>query len=159
MCLAAEAWTADLVQCLDRGLLLLFDYGVDRRSYYAPDRNDGWLRCHFRHHAHNDALLYPGIQDITTWIDFSAIAEKAVTAGASVAGYVTQAHFLMAAGLDEELAWLADAPLEKQMEIAAGIRTLTLPGEMGEHIKAIGITKGDVPIPAALTTMDRTQVL
>ncbi|MEM1175653.1 MAG: SAM-dependent methyltransferase [Pseudomonadota bacterium] len=159
VCLAAQTWTADLVQRLQQGLLLLFDYGVDRRSYYAADRSEGWLRCHFRHYAHNDALLYPGIQDITTWIDFSAIAETAVTAGASVAGYVTQAHFLMAAGLDEELAELADQPLERQMHVAAGVRTLTLPGEMGEHIKAIGLSKGEIPIPDALTLMDRTPAL
>ncbi len=159
VCLAAQTWTADLVRRLDHGLLLLFDYGVDRQSYYAEERSDGWLRCHFRHHAHNDALIYPGIQDITTWIDFSAIAEQAVTAGASVAGYVTQAHFLMGSGLDEELAGLAELPLEKQMAVAAGVRTLTLPGEMGEHIKAIGFSKGDVPIPEALTLMDRTRVL
>ncbi len=159
LCLAAKAWTADLVQRLDHGLLLLFDYGADRRSYFASERSDGWLRCHFRHHAHNDALLYSGIQDITTWIDFTAIAEAAVDAGGEVGGYVTQSHFLMGAGLDEELAALADAPLEKQMETAAGIRTLTLPGEMGEHIKAAGFLKGDVTVPPALSLMDRTHVL
>ena len=159
LCLAAGAWTADLVRRMQHGLLLCFDYGVDRRSYYAHERSDGWLRCHFRHHAHNDALLYPGIQDITTWIDFTAIAETAVDAGADVAGYVTQAHFLAGGGLDEELAVLADAPIEQQMATAAGIRTLTLPGEMGEHIKAIGFTKGDVAVPSALSLMDRTHVL
>ncbi|MEM6513368.1 MAG: SAM-dependent methyltransferase [Pseudomonadota bacterium] len=157
--LAAAAWTQDIIQRLETGLLLMFDYGVDRRAYYADERQDGWLRCHFRHHAHNDALILPGIQDITAWVDFSAVADAAVSAGASVAGYVTQAHFLMAAGLDEELATLADAPVEEQLRVAAGIRTLTLPGEMGEHIKAIGFIRGDVHAPTALTLMDRTGVL
>lgn len=156
---AARAWTSDVVRCLARGLALFIDYGVERSAYYAPDRHDGFLRCHFRHHAHNDPLLYPGIQDITSWLDFTAIAGAAVDAGGRIAGYEAQAHFLLAAGLETELQTQAGAGTVEQMATAAALRTLTMPGEMGEHLKFLACVKGDVQLPEAFTYMDRTHVL
>ena len=108
---------------------------------------------------HSDALVYPGIQDITAWVDFSLVAEAAVAAGADIGGFVTQAHFLMAGGLDAELKLMQDAPLEQQLELASAIKTLTLPGEMGEHVKCFGLSKGNVRTPDALTMMDITHTL
>lgn len=159
ICVAADDWTRSLVRSLSSGAIFLFDYGIGRASYYALDRDGGWLRCHFRHHAHSDPLVYPGIQDITAWVDFSLVAEAAVDAGATIGGFVTQAHFLMAGGLDDELELMQDAPLEQQLELASAIRTLTLPGEMGEHVKCLGLVKGDVRTPDALTSMDLTHTL
>ena len=159
ICTAAFDWTASLVNGLREGAIFLFDYGVGRDAYYAPDRDGGWLRCHFRHHAHSNPLVYPGIQDITAWVDFSLVAEAAVTAGAEIGGYVTQAHFLMAGGLDAELELMQDAPLDKQLELASAVKTLTLPGEMGEHVKCLGLVKGNVRTPDALTMMDITHTL
>ena len=75
--LAVSAWTHDLSSSLEHGVALLFDYGVSRREYYAPDRNEGWLRCHFRHRAHSDPLILAGIQDLTAWVDFTAVAGAA----------------------------------------------------------------------------------
>jgi SAM-dependent MidA family methyltransferase len=75
VCLAVPDWIAGLSSALDTGVVLLFDYGVSRQEYYAAERSDGWLRCHFRHHAHNDPLVLPGIQDLTAWVDFTAVAE------------------------------------------------------------------------------------
>ena len=73
VCLAARPWVADLAGSLEEGVAFLFDYGVTRREYYAPGRSDGWLRCHYRHRAHNNPLILPGIQDLTAWVDFSSI--------------------------------------------------------------------------------------
>ena len=159
VCLAASDWTQSLVKSLQKGAIFLFDYGVGRSAYYAPDRDGGWLRCHFRHHAHSDPLSYPGIQDITAWVDFSLVAEAAAAAGAEIGGFVTQAHFLMAGGLDAELELMQHAPLDKQLELASAIKTLTLPGEMGEHVKCLGLIKGNVRTPDALTMMDITHTL
>ena len=80
--IGSRSWARGSIE----GVALLFDYGVSRREYYAAERSDGWLRCHFRHHAHNDPLILPGIQDLTAWVDFTRVAEAAVDAGFDVAG-------------------------------------------------------------------------
>jgi SAM-dependent MidA family methyltransferase len=157
--LAAPAWLRDVAQMLDHGMILLFDYGVSRREYYAPDRGEGWLRCHFRHRAHSDPLILTGIQDLTAWVDFSAIAEAAVGSGLDILGYVSQSQFLIAGGIRAELHELAELPLESQLQTAARIKILTLPGEMGENVKCIGLARGDVATPPAFDSADRTHTL
>jgi SAM-dependent MidA family methyltransferase len=157
--LAAPAWLRDVAQMLDHGMILLFDYGVSRREYYAPDRGEGWLRCHFRHRAHSDPLILTGIQDLTAWVDFSAIAEAAVGSGLDILGYVSQSQFLIAGGIQAELHELAELPLESQLQTAARIKILTLPGEMGENVKCIGLARGDVATPPAFDSADRTHTL
>jgi SAM-dependent MidA family methyltransferase len=159
ICLALPPWVSDLTACLHEGIILLFDYGVSRREYYAPDRSDGWLRCHFRHHAHSNPLVLPGIQDLTAWVDFSALAGAAVDGGATIAGFVSQAHFLINGGLQEELADFTSLPVEEQLELSRQTKLLTLPGEMGENFKCMGISCGDIAPPAALSDFDRTHML
>ena len=157
--LAAPHWIADLAKSLKRGAALLFDYGVSRREYYAADRSDGWLRCHFRHHAHNDPLLYPGIQDLTAWVDFSLVADAAVRNGLQILGYQTQSQFLMGGGLEIEMQGFQDLPLEKQLKLSGQVKTLTLPAEMGENFKCIALGRGDIVSPSAFHFADRTQTL
>ena len=157
--LASPAWLRDVAQMLEHGMILLFDYGVSRREYYAPDRNEGWLRCHFRHRAHSDPLILTGIQDLTAWVDFTAVAEAAVSSGLDVLGYVSQSQFLLAGGMEADLQDFAGMPLESQLQTAAQIKVLTLPGEMGENIKCIGLARGNIPGPAAFASADRTHTL
>jgi SAM-dependent MidA family methyltransferase len=157
--LAAPAWVRDVAQALEHGMVLLFDYGVSRRDYYAADRNEGWLRCHFRHRAHSDPLILPGIQDLTAWVDFSAIAGAAAASGLEILGYVTQSQFLLAGDIEMELHDFTDMPLESQLQTAAQIKMLTLPGEMGENVKCIGLARGDIRRPAAFDSADRTHTL
>ena len=152
------AFVQDLVGATRSGLILLFDYGTSTRDYYAPERNGGWLRCHFRHRAHDDPLALPGIQDITAWVDFSAVAAAAHAAGAQIAGYVTQAHFLLAGGIADEVAGIA-ASGRRQLELANQVKMLTLPGEMGERFKCLALSINGIPAPTALTLMDRTHTL
>lgn len=159
ICLALGPWIGDLVDCLQRGVILLFDYGVSRREYYAPDRRDGWLQCHYRHRAHADPLIFPGIQDLTAAVNFSALAEAAVETGAAVAGFVSQAHFLMNGGLAEELADFVSLPIAEQAELSRQTKLLTLPGEMGEFVKCIGLSRGDFAPLAAFAEFDRTRML
>ena len=159
ICLALRPWTNDLVNCLREGLIFLFDYGVTNREYYATDRYEGWLRCHFRHHAHNNPLILPGIQDLTAWVDFSALADAAVDSGAAIAGFVSQAHFLINGGLPEELAGFTSLPVEEQLELSRQTKLLTLPGEMGEHFKCMALCRGDITPPAAFRESDRTHML
>jgi SAM-dependent MidA family methyltransferase len=133
------AWLASLAASLERGCLLFVDYGLVRTEYYHPQRSGGTLVCHYRHRAHFDPFLYPGLQDITAWVDFSAVADAAVSAGLVVAGFTTQAQYL--------IAMLAAAPGGHGLEAAtprerSGLQTLVLPGEMGERFKVLLLRKG-----------------
>ena len=157
--MAAPSWIKDLAGCLSHGAAFLFDYGVSRREYYAPDRVGGWLRCHFRHYAHSNPLLHPGIQDLTAWVDFSAIAGAANAAGLDILGYHTQSQFLMGGGLEIEMQGFRDLPMLEQMKLSGQIKTLTLPGEMGENFKCMALGSGDIAVPIAFNFADRTHTL
>ena len=159
VCLASSTWIAELAECLRYGAVFLFDYGVSQREYYAPDRDDGWLRCHYRHHVHNDPLILPGIQDLTVWIDFSSVASAAVAGGFNILGYQTQSQFLMGGGLEIEMQGFTDLPVMQQLELSSQIKTLTLPGEMGENFKCMALGRGDITLPSAFKFADRTQTL
>ena len=157
--LAAPAWLGDVAKALDEGLVLLFDYGVSRREYYAADRGEGWLRCHFRHRVHSDPLILPGIQDLTAWVDFTAIAEAAAGSELQVLGYLGQAQFIRAGGIEDELRNFAEMPIESQLQTAAQVKMLTLPGEMGENVKCICLARGSISRPSAFESADRTHAL
>ena len=159
ICTAAPQWVRDLAGTLVRGAAFLFDYGVSRRDYYAPERSGGWLRCHFRHHAHNDPLVLPGIQDITAWVDFTHVAEAAIEGGLDVAGFVSQSQFLLGGGLDEVLADFSKLPIDAQLKLSREVKLLTLPGEMGENFKCLGLTRGAIKRPDAFGLADRTTSL
>ena len=135
---ARNAWAASIAERLECGLLLLLDYGFPRREYYHPDRSDGTLRCHFRHRSHDDPLVLCGAQDITAHVDFSAIARAA---GLDVAGFTTQSEFLLACGLLDEVSRLEPGSPEF-VRLTTGIKRLTLPGEMGEAVKVLALTRG-----------------
>lgn len=152
-------WVTDICNAVQEGVVLLVDYGVSRREYYASERVQGWLRCHFRHHAHDNPLLWPGIQDITAWVDFSMVAKSASAAGMAVAGYVSQLHFLLNGGLEDELNGFTSLPFVEQVELAAQVKLLTLPAEMGENFKCIGLSRGDILAPPALLASDRAHLL
>ena len=152
-------WVAQLAMCLTKGLVLLFDYGLSRNEYYSRDHDQGWLRCHFRHHAHNEPLIYAGIQDLTSWVDFTAVAQSADEHGLDIAGFVTQADFLISGGLEEELAGMADLPIADQLEMSRQVKVLTLPGEMGENFKCIGLSRGELTGVTAFDSADRAHIL
>ena len=142
----AEDWVTSVGQQLNSGLILLIDYGQQQSVYYHPQRMTGTLQCHYRHQVHNDPFVYPGLQDITAHVDFTAIADAALAAGLNVCGYTTQAHFLLGSGLTD-LVQVSDDPVI-QLNQANEIKKLTLPQEMGETFKVMGLTKNsDVNMP------------
>ena len=147
-------WVASLAGCLNAGIILLFDYGFSRQEYYLPERRSGTLRCYFRHRAHEDPFVWPGLQDITAWVDFSLLAQSALDAELVVDGYTTQAQFLLAGGIDEMVEQLIDQEPKAQVEMAQGLRQLLLPGEMGEAIKVMALRRGDVAVPPAMFGRD-----
>ena len=159
VCLATGPWIGGMAAALREGVAFLFDYGVSRKEFYAPSRSAGWLRCYFRHRAHDDPLILPGIQDLTAWVDFTNVAAVAVAQGMDVAGYTPQAQFLMSGGLETEMQGFDDLPLERQVELSQQVKTLTLPGDMGERFKCLALRKGDIPAPSAFQLADRTHTL
>ena len=159
VCIAAPQWTAEICGSLREGAAFLFDYGTSRREYYAADRSGGWLRCHFRHHAHDNPLILQGIQDLTSWVDFTAVAEAAVDNGLDIVGFVPQAQFLIGGGLDKCLADFAELPTDAQLKLSAEIKLLTLPAEMGENFKCLGLSRGNRQPPSAFEFGDRTTTL
>jgi SAM-dependent MidA family methyltransferase len=140
-------WIAGIARSIGEGVAFFIDYGLPRRQYYASGRREGTMLCHFRHRFHDDALINVGVQDIGAWVDFTAVAEAAVAAGMKVAGYTTQAHFLIGNGIEQFLAPTDDDELAARLPLARQAMLLTLPGEMGERFKVIGLSKGG---PAAL---------
>jgi SAM-dependent MidA family methyltransferase len=139
VCLRLEPWLASVGERLERGLILLFDYGLPRSHYYHPQRVMGTLRCHYKQRAHDDPYINVGVQDITAWVDFTRVAEAAVAVDLEVRGFSTQAAFLLATGIERLAAEAED--IVEQTRRAGEARRLLLPGEMGEVFKAMALTR------------------
>ena len=136
-------WVAGLADCLQQGALLLIDYGYVRAEYYLPERSEGTLVCARAHRAHGDPHDWPGLTDITAFVDFTAVAEAATDAGLELEGFTPQNHFLFSTGLDDIAAEALQADDERTRLFASRqIKTLTLPGEMGERFNVIGFSRG-----------------
>jgi SAM-dependent MidA family methyltransferase len=139
ICLRVAPWIAGVADCLERGLMLLFDYGLPRAHYYHPQRTAGTLRCHFKQRVHDDPYINIGVQDITAWVDFTRVAEAAVASGLDVSGFCTQAAFLLATGVEQFVAEAAGTV--EHARLAGEARRLLLPGEMGEAFKVMALTR------------------
>ena len=140
--LAARGLVGSLANCLERGGLLLIDYGFGAREYYHPQRDSGTLMCHYRHRAHDDPFYLPGLQDITAHVDFTAIAEAGIDAGLELLGYTSQAFFLINCGIALQLQNTSPEKLLDYLPLSAQLQKLTSPAEMGELFKAIALGKG-----------------
>ena len=145
-----EPWFGALAECCKAAVILVIDYGYEQDQYYHPERRDGTLSCHYRHRVHFDPLIYSGLQDITAFVDFDAAADAAEAAGFEVRGLVSQGRFLLANGLlelvEREAARGADL---QRLALAQQVKTLTLPGEMGEKFKVLALSRNlAVEMPA-----------
>lgn len=140
--LAASAWVSEWARRLDSGALLLIDYGFPRAEFYHLQRSSGTLMCHYRHHAHDDPFWWPGLNDITAHIDFTAIAEAGFDAGLDVLGYTNQARFLLNCGIGEQLRRLPNDGGKAYLSAARNVDKLISPNEMGELFKVIALGRG-----------------
>lgn len=138
----AKAWVRGAADTLQQGALLLIDYGFPRAEFYHPQRAQGTLMCHYRHQAHDDPLRLVGLQDITAHVDFSAIATAGIDAGLTLAGYTSQAGFLLDCGLEQIMAASDPNDVRAHLELTRQVKKLTLPHEMGELFKVIAFTRG-----------------
>lgn len=135
------AWLKSLSESIKQGAVFLVDYGYSSAEYYHPQRSEGTLMCHYRHRAHSDPFRWVGIQDITCQVDFTSAAKVALESGFRLGGYTTQAHFLIANGLDTLLAESDPEDVVRHMSLMQGVKRLTLPSEMGERFKVLGLLK------------------
>ena len=143
------AWIDAATATLGKGALLLIDYGLPRSQYYHASRDGGSLCAFYRHRRVDDVFARVGLQDLTAWVDFSAVADAAAANGLELAGFATQAHFLASLGIDRELAAaLEGANTSEALALSQGASMLLLPGEMGERFKVMALTRD---IEGALT--------
>lgn len=156
--LAARAWVRSWGERIERGALLLIDYGYPRHEYYHPERMNGTLRCHFRHRVHDDPFYLPGLNDITAHVDFTAIAEAGCDAGLELLGYTSQARFLFNCGLADVLGKCIPDSLD-YLRLAGGVQTLTSPAEMGELFKVMALGRGIASGLVGFAQGDRSHTL
>jgi SAM-dependent MidA family methyltransferase len=154
----ACGFMATLGRMVGKGAAFLFDYGFPAREFYFDQRATGTLMCHYRHHAHPDPFYYPGLQDITAHVDFTAMALAAQDAGADVLGYLNQSGFLLGAGIGELLLRTDPADAAAYLPQARAMQKLVSPAEMGELFKVLVVGRG-VELPDAIVAQDRTHRL
>jgi SAM-dependent MidA family methyltransferase len=152
-------WMPAVIGSLERGVSLVVDYGYPRSEFYLPERSDGTLVCHYRHRAHADPLHRPGLQDITAFVDFTAVAEAGTGAGFELVGYAPQGQFLLSSGLPALLEESAALGEVERLRAVAEAKRLTLPGEMGERFQAIAFARGVDDVPAGLRAFDLSRRL
>ena len=143
VCALLDPWLDEVTRTLEHGSAWYIDYGYAHGEYYHPARSGGTLRCHYRHRAHDDPLILPGLQDITAWVDFDALARAGEAAQLVVTEHATQAQFLIANGLDEVFAqaYSQAADEAERYALAQQVKRLTLPGEMGERFRVMRLVR------------------
>lgn len=138
---AIAGWLSAIESQIKNLVILLIDYGYNEKEYYQSDRVNGTLLCYYQHRAHDNFLWWPGLQDITAFVNFTDVAYSAHDSGLQVSGYTTQAAFLLANGLAELHAAQVTDEVQQQIKLSQQIKTLTLPSEMGDKFKVMVLTK------------------
>ena len=157
--LAAQGWAASVAESLAHGALLVIDYGFPAHEFFHPQRSGGTLMCHYRHLAHADPFLYPGLQDITAHVDFSALAAAGTAAGLDLLGYATQSSFLVNCGITDVLGRSDPADVRRYAPVAATAQKLLSPAEMGELFKVLCLGRGIAPGLAGFARGERSHTL
>lgn len=157
-CPGLDRAAQDFCAPLRRGLAIFLDYGYPRQEYYHAQRLDGTLLAHFEHRAHADPFVLVGQQDVTASVDFTAFARAATARDLAVCGYTSQAWFLLGCGFDALLSETMQAlgpGTPGALAEAGAARRLLLPGEMGERVQVIGLTRGLDSVPGVFRLRDQ----
>ena len=157
--LVARGFVRALANAMARGVILLIDYGFPQHEYYLAQRSEGTLMCHYRHRAHADPFFLPGLQDITSHVDFSAMARAGEEAGLELLGYTGQAQFLINCGITDILLRTPPEDAAAYLPQASAAQQLLSPSEMGELFKVIAFGK-DYALPLqGFSSGDRRRTL
>ncbi len=153
-------WMASVARALEQGIMLIVDYGLPRREYYAVERDGGTLLCHYRHRAHADPFFLPGLQDIGAWVDFTAVMRAAANAGLELAGFTTQLHYLLGCGLARHFEAARTADPARAADLTREMQLLTLPGQMGERFRVLALARSyPLPLRTMAAARDLTRTL
>jgi len=143
-----QPWLQAVSNVLNQGAVYLIDYGYPRSEYYSIERHMGTMMCYYRHRAVDDVFYFPGLMDITAFVDFTAVAEAGLETGFEINGFTSQANFLINCGLAQRVEQQMSADIKKQLPLVQQMKTLTLPSEMGERFKVMGLNKNlDMILP------------
>lgn len=135
-----SGWISALAGMMQRGIVLIIDYGMSRAEYYLPERDTGTLKCYYRHHHHDNPFVMVGLQDVTAHVEYTSLAEQAMDSGFDLEGYCHQAAFLQSLGILQEAESTADR--HEQLRHAQALKRLLMPHEMGESFKVMALGKG-----------------
>ncbi len=155
----AGHWLRTVGARLARGAMLLVDYGFPSRELYHPQRERGTLACHYRHRVHHDPFWLPGLQDVTSHVDFGALARAACDDGLELLGYTSQAHFLINCGLLDRLSRVPPEPSLAYARQAQAVQRMVSEAEMGELFKVLAVGRGIDAISLGFTRGDRSDLL
>ena len=138
----ANAWMHQVAKHLETGLFLTFDYGFPESEYYHPQRLEGTLMAHHRHHAIQDPFYLPGLCDLTTHVEWSQIARSALAENADDVYLSNQAGYLLDAGIGDIALEIGDpSNPETFLPISNALQKLLSEAEMGELFKVFAFSK------------------
>jgi SAM-dependent MidA family methyltransferase len=145
VCLTLDPWIDDAAAGLERGLLLLIDYGYPALELYDPVRRaSGTLRAYLRQRVHHDPYRHVGRQDLTAHVDVTAVEHAAALAGLAHLGTTTQAEFVVGLGTQELLQAIQADPsttLEDYLALRSALMRLLDPMAMG-RFRVMGFGRG-----------------
>ena len=146
--LEAPAWLDSLARRLERGYVLVADYGHPHTEYYLPERTDGTLSAYRQHRRCEDPLADPGAQDLTAHVEFTTLAQHAQQTGLTLAGFTDQHHFLAALGRSvfPDITDPAQLTPERRKEMRA-FATLVHPTLMGRGFHFLALSKNAPAAP------------
>lgn len=135
------AFIRTLASRLEHGCMIFIDYGFDAAQYYHPQRNQGTLIGHYRHHVIHNPFDFIGLADLTAHVNFTDIAQAGTDAGLDLIGYLPQSHFLLNLGITDLLAQTGQTDSAAYIREAAAVQKLIDQHEMGELFKVIAFGK------------------
>ena len=142
-CALLDAWWRSLVDAIDKGAVLICDYGSDRRQYYSDKKPTGTLRCFYRHTLHDDPFARPAVQDITADVDFTAVTIAATATGMELQGYSPLSEFMLSLDvLNHHQQKLQSLDTREQIQATGELKRVIMSQEMGDRFMVIGFSKG-----------------
>jgi SAM-dependent MidA family methyltransferase len=130
------------------GAGLFFDYG-----YYGPALGDTVQAL--RRHAYDDVLAHPGQADLTSHVDFAALAQAAEAEGLATRS-LEQGAFLLGMGLLERAGALGAqaGDTATRQRLQSEVDRLARPEEMGSLFKVLMLARPGVELPPAVGMAD-----
>lgn len=139
ICMQLPDFIQQIASFVRQGIFFFIDYGYPRSEYYHVQRTMGTLLCHYKNLAHDNPLIWPGLQDISSNVDFTALANAGIQNGLELNCYGTQAHFLLASNI---LAVIEnETATENLLHSSQQLKQLIMPSEMGERFQVMIFTK------------------